>query len=74
MYTKGSKSYELREGSRAQVMHGTAHQTTGGLTMRDLKYNKFGRIVSRVKSAQGDVLKKRLTDAGFALYKKKARK
>lgn len=40
-------------GSRAQVMHGTANHTTGGLTKKDLKYNKEGRIVSRVKSAQG---------------------
>jgi hypothetical protein len=38
-------------GSRAQVMHGTAHHTTGGLTKTDLKYNKWGRIVSRKKSA-----------------------
>ena len=33
-------------GSRAQVMHNTAHHTSGGLTKRDLKYNKWGRIVS----------------------------
>jgi hypothetical protein len=37
-------------GSRAQVMHGTAHHTTGGLTKADLKMNKWGRIVSRKKS------------------------
>ena len=39
-------------GSRAQVMHGTAHHTTGGLTKADLKMNKWGRIVSRKKSAR----------------------
>jgi len=38
-------------GSRAQVMHGTAHHTKGGLTKNNLKYNKAGRIVSRKKSA-----------------------
>ena len=38
-------------GSRAQVMHGTAQKTAGGLTKTDLKYNKWGRIVSRKKSA-----------------------
>jgi DVNP family len=38
-------------GSRAQVMHGTAVKTAGGLTKKDLKYNKNGRIVSRKKSA-----------------------
>lgn len=37
-------------GTRAQVMHGTARKTKGGLTKADLKYNKDGRIVSRVKS------------------------
>ena len=40
-----------RVGSRAQVMHGTAQKTAGGLTKADLKYNKYGRIVSRKKSA-----------------------
>ncbi len=40
-----------RVGSRAQVMHGTAQKTSGGLTKADLKYNKWGRIVSRKKSA-----------------------
>jgi len=38
-------------GSRAQVMHGTAEKTKGGLTKENLKYNKSGRIVSRKKSA-----------------------
>lgn len=31
-------------------MHGTADHTSGGLTKSDLKYNKWGRIVSRKKS------------------------
>ena len=30
----------LKIGTRAQVMHGTALQTSGGLTKKDLKYNK----------------------------------
>ena len=38
-------------GSRAEVMHGTAHHTSGGLTKKHLKYNKYGRIVSAKKSA-----------------------
>jgi DVNP family len=38
-------------GSRAQVMHGTAHHTKGGLTKKQLKYNKYGKIVSARKSA-----------------------
>ena len=33
-------------GSRAQVMHGTAMKTPGGLTKKNLLKNKHGRIVS----------------------------
>lgn len=40
----------LTVGSRAQVMHGTAKMTSGGLTKSDLKYNKNGNIVSKKKS------------------------
>jgi hypothetical protein len=40
-------------GTRAQVMHGTAEKTKGGLTKKSLKYNKYGRIVSKRKSAKG---------------------
>lgn len=36
-------------GSRAQVWHGTAKKTSGGLTKADLMMNKHGRIVSRAK-------------------------
>ena len=36
-----------KRGSRAQVMHGTAEKTVGGLTKDDLMYNKAGRIVSK---------------------------
>ena len=39
-------------GSRAQVMHGTADHTSGGLKKGDLKMNKWGRIVSRKKSSR----------------------
>ena len=40
----------LTVGSRAQVMHGTAKRTSGGLTKKALKYNKSGKIVSVRKS------------------------
>ena len=34
-------------GSRAEVMHGNAKRTSGGLRKKDLKYNKkTGKIVS----------------------------
>jgi hypothetical protein len=36
-------------GTRAQVWHGTAKKTSGGLTKSDLMKNKAGRIVSRAK-------------------------
>lgn len=36
-------------GSRAEVFHGNARQTSGGLTKKDLIKNKAGRIVSKKK-------------------------
>lgn len=57
-------------GSRAQVMHGTAHHTSGGLTKGDLKYNKWGRIVSRKKSMKAK-RDKRLEKAGYKTRKGK---
>ena len=41
-----------RIGSKAQVFHGTARQTSGGLKKSDLIFKK-GRIISRRKSAAG---------------------
>ena len=38
-------------GTRAQVAHGTAHHTAGGLTKKDIKRNpKTGEYVSKDKS------------------------
>jgi len=54
----------MQIGSRAQVMHGTADHTTGGLKTGDLKYNKWGRIVSRKKSAKAKK-ENRLVKLGF---------
>ena len=39
----------LTIGSRAQVWHGTAKKTSGGLTRTHLMMNKSGRIVSKAK-------------------------
>lgn len=36
-------------GSRAEVFHGTAKKTTGGLLKKDLVKNKHGEIVSKKK-------------------------
>jgi len=51
-------------GSRAEVWHGNAHHTSGGLTKKNLLKNKWGRIVSAKKhrTAKKD---KRLQKAGF---------
>lgn len=40
-------SFEQNVGSRAQVWHGTAKKTKGGLTKSGLMKNKHGRIVSK---------------------------
>lgn len=58
-------------GTRAEVMHGTAHHTSGGLTKKDLKYNKRGRIVSRRASEAGKKALRRLTRAGYKARKGK---
>jgi hypothetical protein len=57
-------------GSRAQVMHGTARMTSGGLKKSDLKYNKAGRIVSKRKSMKAKK-DNRLVKMGFKTRKGK---
>ena len=57
--------FEILIGSRAQVHHGTAYKTSGGLKKKDLKKNKHGKIVSRAKSSKGAQMLKRLTDKGY---------
>ena len=44
--------FASRVGSRAEVMHGTAEMTSGGLTKSQLGYNKTGEIVSLEKQKQ----------------------
>lgn len=57
-------------GSRAQVWHGTAKKTSGGLKKSDLMKNKSGRIVSRAKhhSAKKEM---RLVKHGYGTKKGK---
>jgi hypothetical protein len=57
-------------GSRAQVMNGTAHHTSGGLTKEKLFRTKNGRIVSKSKhfSAKRE---NRLVKAGYGTRKGK---
>jgi hypothetical protein len=45
-------------------MNGTAHHTKGGLTKKQLKYNKHGRIVSKKASMKAKKAN-RLAKAGF---------
>ena len=56
-------------GSKAQVFHGTAKHTSGGLTKKDLVQNKHGRIVSRRKMALGKKALKHLVKAGYKAKK-----
>lgn len=62
------KQYKIRVGSRAQVMHGTAMKTSGGLTKKDLKYNKHGKIVS-VKASKSAKKSDNLVKAGYVTKK-----
>ena len=62
--------YEMVIGSRVQVMNGTAHHTSGGLTKEKLFRTKNGRIVSKSKhfSAKRE---NRLVKAGYGTRKGK---
>ena len=69
MYRHVSKSRSTqRVGSRAQVMHGNAKMTGGGLKKKDLKYNKDGKIVSK-KLSRIAKQEKRLQKAGYETQK-----
>ena len=48
-YVIHGKKYEMLVGSRAQVHHGTAYKTSGGLKHHEILQNKNGRMVSRLK-------------------------
>ena len=64
------KKFGVLEGSRAQVWHGTAYKTSGGLTKSHLMMNKHGRIVSSVKHRTAKK-EKRLEKAGYFTKKGK---
>jgi hypothetical protein len=67
-YSVSGKTFDVLIGTRAQVWHGTAYKTTGGLCKHHLMKNKAGRIVSKAKhmTAKKD---KRLVKAGFLTKK-----
>jgi hypothetical protein len=64
------KSFKSRVGSRAEVWHGTAFKTPGGLTKGHLLKNKSGRIVSKSKH-QTAKKERRLVKAGYGTKKGK---
>lgn len=53
--------YTVTEGSRAEVFHGTAKHTAGGLTKGDLVQDKYGGIKSKAAVAAA---KKRMKEEG----------
>jgi hypothetical protein len=55
-------------GSRAEVFHGVAKKTSGGLKKSDL-FKKKGRIISRRKSAAGKKAIKHLRELGYIAKK-----
>ena len=69
-YMIGGKKYEMLEGSRAQVWHGTALKTSGGLMKHHLLMNKHGRVVSK-KKFETARKEKRLVKAGYGTVKGK---
>ena len=60
----------LTFGSRAEVWHGNAKKTTGGLSKNDLMKNKHGEIVSKKKHHTAKK-EKRLEKAGYFTQKGK---
>ena len=70
-HPKSGGVFQILVGSRAQVWHGTAYKTAGGLRKKDLKKNKHGKIVSRAKSAKGPQMLKRLHKKGYFTKKGK---
>ena len=64
------KPFDLLRGSRAQVWHGTAWKTEGGLEKKNLMKNKNGRIVS-VRKHKTAKRENRLEKAGWGFKKGK---
>lgn len=51
--TNTNASFQKTVGSKAEVWHGTAKHTSGGLTKNKLTKTPQGRIVSKAKRALG---------------------
>ena len=70
MYHINGHKYQVLNGSRAQVWHGTAYKTKGNLKKPDLLMNKRGHVVSR-KVYNRAKREKRLEKAGYFTQKGK---
>lgn len=57
-----------KTGSRAEVYHGTAKHTSGGLIKSDLKLNKRGEIVS-IKASNKAKKNNQLVKSGYKTKK-----
>jgi len=68
MLVVNGKKYHKRFGTRAEVWHETAFETSGGLKKKDLFMNKHGRIVSRTKHTTAKK-EKRLLEHGWGFKK-----
>ena len=66
---KKRAAHAVTTGTKAQVFHGTAKHTSGGLTRKDLMKTKKGRIVSKRKHAAGRAALRRLKAAGYSAKK-----
>ena len=67
-YRIAGSSYQMLIGTRAQVWHGTAYKTSGGLKKSNLMQNKAGRIVSKAKHSTAKK-EKRLVKHGYGTKK-----
>ena len=64
MYNINGKRFQMLIGSRAQVWHGTAYKTAGGLTKKGLFRTKHGHYVS-LKKHKTAKRERRLEKAGY---------
>lgn len=64
-----SAHFAIKVGSKAQVFHGTAERTAGGLHKEDLMQTEAGRIVSKAQHEAGKKAIQRLRNAGYVAKK-----
>ncbi len=65
----GGGAFKKAVGTKAEVFHGTAKHTSGGLFKKHLMKTRAGRIVSKKKHAAGKKAIKTLRKLGFVAKK-----